>query len=204
MSHVSPAHDNPFATSRVRPGALPFLFPPGENAETLVDRLRQAGWWGEIIGPHGSGKSTLLAALTATIEQAGRPIVLVTLHDGQRRLPLNLRRDSRLYPPAILVVDGYEQLGRWHRLMLGRFCRRQEIGLLITAHKAMGLPPLFQTAAPLELAQAIVRQLLGGRPAPFTPAEVSQVHAQRGGDLARCCSISTICMSNAVRPPVKL
>ena len=62
--------------------------------------------------------------------------------------------------------------------MLGRFCRRQEIGLLITAHKAMGLPPLFQTAAPLELAQAIVRQLLGGRPSPFTPAEVSQVQAR--------------------------
>jgi hypothetical protein len=181
--NVSSARDNPFSTSRVRPGAIPFLFPPGESAEALVDRLRQAGWWGEIIGPHGSGKSTLLAALVAALERAGRPVVLVALHDGQRRLPLDLPGDERLHPPAVLVVDGYEQLGRWQRLLLKRFCRRQEIGLLITAHKSMGLPPLYQTAGTLELAQAIVRQLLDGSPSPFTPAEVSQAHCRRGGDL---------------------
>jgi hypothetical protein len=29
----------------VRPGAIRFIFPPGQSAETLVDRLRQSGWW---------------------------------------------------------------------------------------------------------------------------------------------------------------
>ena len=181
--NVSPAHDNPFSTRRVCPGATAFIFPPGQDAETLINRLRQAGWWGEIIGPHGSGKSALLAALTAAIERAGQRAILVTLHDAQRRLPLDLRRDGRLRPPAVLIVDGYEQLGRWRRLVLKRFCRRRGIGLVVTAHTSMGLPPLYQTAATFELAAQIVRQLMGGQPAPFMPAEVSQALSRRDGDL---------------------
>ena len=77
------ASENPFCTRRISPGAIPYIFPPGENAETLVDRLRQAGWWGEITGPHGSGKSTLLAALTAAIERTGQRTILVALHDAR-------------------------------------------------------------------------------------------------------------------------
>jgi len=183
IHHSSFVSDNPFSTSRVRPGAIPFVFSPGETAETLVGRLQQAGWWGEIIGRHGSGKSTLLAALTAAIERAGQPTVLVTLHDGQRRLPLDLRHDGRLRPPVVLIVDGYEQLGRWHRLLLKRFCRRQGIGLLVTAHESMGLPLLCATTVTLDLAEQIVRQLLGDQSSPFTAAEVSQALSRRDGDL---------------------
>ncbi len=181
--NTTPARDNPFSTRRVRPGAMPFIFPAGQDAETLVDRLRQAGWWGEIIGRHGSGKSSLLAALTAAIERAGQRTVLVTLHDGQRRLPLDLQHDSRLRPPVVLIVDGYEQLGRWRRPALRRFCRRQGIGLLVTAHESMGLPLLCQTVATVDLAEQLVRQLLGGQQSPLTPAEVSQALSRRGGDL---------------------
>ncbi len=47
----------------------------------------------------------------------------------------------------------------------------------------MGLPPLYQTAATFELAEQIVRQLLGGQPSPFMPAEVSQALSRREGDL---------------------
>ena len=180
---VSPASDNPFCTRWVRPGAIPFLFPPGENAEKLVDRLRQAGWWGEITGPHGSGKSALLAALTAAIERAGRRTVLVVLHDTERRLPVDLRNDPRLRPPVLMMVDGYEQLSRWQRLVLKRFCRRQGTGLLVTAHDSVGLPPLYRTVAMLDVAAQIVAQLMGDRKPPFTPEEVSQCLSRRGGNL---------------------
>ena len=110
--------ENPFCTKRVRPGAIPFLFPPGEDAESLVRQLCENGWRGEIVGAHGAGKSALLAALIQSIELVGRRTVLVELHDGQRRLPLDLDRDSRLEPPVVLIVDGYEQLGRWRRFLL--------------------------------------------------------------------------------------
>ena len=78
--------ENPFCTSRIQPGATPFIFPPGDSISQLVDRLREDNWWGQIIGPHGSGKSALLATITAAVERAGRRAVLVELHDGQRRL----------------------------------------------------------------------------------------------------------------------
>ncbi len=175
--------ENPFCTRRVRPGAIPFIFPPGQNAETLVERLRQAGWRGEIVGPHGSGKSTLLAALTAAIKRAGRRTVLIALHDGQRRLPLDLQGDPRLDPSTVLIVDGYEQLGCWSRLMLKRFCRRRGVGLLATAHDSVGLSTLCRTVATPELAQRIVGELMGGREPPFTPEEVSDCLSLHGGDL---------------------
>jgi hypothetical protein len=173
--------ENPFCTRRVKPGAVGFVFPPGMDVDTVVDRLRQTGWWGEIVGPHGSGKSTLLATLIPAIERAGHAAVVVSLHDRQRRLPIDVRSDVRL--PAVLIVDGYEQLSRWSRMKLKWLCRRREIGLLVTAHKSVGYPTIYQTAATPELAVQIVGVLLEGRATSFTPQEVSQSLSQRGGDL---------------------
>ena len=101
----------------------------------------------------------------------------------ERRLPLRLQSDPRLRPPVVLVVDGYEQLGRWSRLMLKRFCRRQGVGLLVTAHKSVGLPQLYRTVVTPDLAGQIVGTLLGGREPPFTPEEVSHCLSRHGGDL---------------------
>jgi hypothetical protein len=171
--------DNPFCTRRVRPGAIPFIFPTDQNVDSLIERLRQSGWRGQIIGPHGSGKSALLAALTPALE---RPIT-ITLHDGQRRLPLDLRRDPRLHPPVVLIVDGYEQLSYWSRWRLKQCCRRRRLGLLVTTHRRAGLPTLYQTAATPELARQIVADLLGDRDWPFTTDEVSQCLRRHGGNL---------------------
>ncbi len=52
--------ENPFCTRRIRPGALPYFFPPGASIETILQRFQDFAGWGEIVGPHGSGKSTLL------------------------------------------------------------------------------------------------------------------------------------------------
>ena len=73
---------NPFSTRFVRPGAVPYLFAPGQSADGLVRRLAGFGWRGQIIGPHGSGKSTLLAALAEPLARAGRRSWTVCLHDG--------------------------------------------------------------------------------------------------------------------------
>jgi len=182
-THASPVFENPFCTRRVRPGAMPFLFPPGDSAESLVERLRQHGWWGEILGPHGSGKSALLASLLPAIERAGMRTVLIELHDAERRLPLALSGDPRVVPPVVLVVDGYEQLSRWNRLGLKRFCRRRRLGLLVTAHESVGFPELYRTTATLGQAQRIVAVLLGSRQPPFTSEELAACFARRRGDL---------------------
>ncbi len=180
---LSEPTENPFCTRRVRPGAIPFLFPAGQDGETLVRRLQENGWRGEIVGGHGSGKSALLATLTARIELAGQRVVLVELHDGQRRLPLDLNRDSRLQPPTVLLIDGYEQLSRWRRFLLKRHCRRRGLGLLVTAHASVGLPEVYRTAPTSELAERIVGQLMAGRLPPCTASELAEFLARRQGNL---------------------
>jgi hypothetical protein len=203
--------DNPFCTRRIRPGAIPFFFPAGCDADTLVARLRDNGWSGEIVGIHGSGKSALLATLIPTIERGGRHVTLVELHDGQRRLPpetlsalespaenglahtidssdisgnSHSAHDTRRRPaPAILVIDGYEQLSRWRRWLLRRLCRRRGWGLLVTAHASVGLPPLWQTAATPELAEKIVDHLAAGKRLRLGPSELAECLARHHGDL---------------------
>ena len=174
-------HENPFNSSRIRPGAMPFLFPPNQNAETLVELLERNHWWGEIVGPHGSGKSSLLASLIPMIKRAGRPVVLVELHDGQRRLPM--RFDARLQSHAVVIVDGYEQLSRWNRFWLKRRCRRRNLGLLATSHVSVGLPEIYRTAVTPESAGRVVNLLLDGRTPPFGEAELSDCLSRHAGNL---------------------
>ena len=152
--------NNPFASRRVRPGAIPFQFPDGLDAVEFVARLARLGWRGAIIGPHGTGKSTLLAALAPELERAGRNVRSIALHDGQRRLPQEF---LAVLPPngdGLIIVDGYEQLSFWSRWRLDRRCRAIGAGLLVTAHGPTSLPLLFRTAADEELAERIVGHLL--------------------------------------------
>ena len=174
---------NPFAAARVRPGALEFLFPPGQTARQLIDRLQSNCWRGQIIGPHGSGKSALLATLLTTLESAGRHPVLVELHDGQRRLRIDLKKAFQGRRGGVLVVDGYEQLGFLSRIRANRFCRRNGLGLLITTHRPVRLPDLFQTKADLPTVEALVDHLQAGYPAYVTAEDIADQFASHHGDI---------------------
>ena len=173
--------DNPFSATHLRPGALAFQFPSGRTAASLVERLAENGWQGQVVGPHGSGKSALVAALIGALQQSGRQAVLVELHDGQRRLPADLGRTSELKSGTVLIVDGYEQLGSWSRRRLRRLCRRRKLALVVTAHTSVGFPDLFRTAPGLALAGRVVDELLGDRSIRVTPDEIRQRYDR--GDL---------------------
>lgn len=181
--HESEPVANPFSTRHVRPGAIPFRFPPGKSAQGLLERLERNHWQGQIVGPHGSGKSALVAALVDLIERTGRRPCLVELHDGQRRLPLSRREASTLGPGTVLIVDGYEQLGAWSRFTLRRLRRRRGFGLVVTSHQSVGLPDLFRATTSLALAHEIVRDLLGGEPSPVAPDEVDRPFTSREGNM---------------------
>jgi len=162
---------------------MSFLFPGQQNAAALVDQLCRQGWWGEIVGPHGSGKSTLVAALRKAIENAGRQVLSIDLHDGQRRLPLDLRTVPGADGSTVVILDGYEQLSRFGRWKLKRFCRRRRWGLLVTAHTTMGLRPLYQTGTDLASAERVVEQLLEGYPRSITRQQIAEQFERHGGDL---------------------
>jgi hypothetical protein len=176
-------HRNPFATCWTRPGALAYEFPSGENAERLVARLAAAGWRGEILGPHGSGKSTLLETLRPHLAAAGRSVAVITLHDGQRRLPQRLLSASLASSRPLLIVDGWEQLSRLNRFIVRWQCRRASAGLLVTSHASTGLPLVFRTQPSRELVDHLVSTLTARIPSPIADSDVAASHACRGGNV---------------------
>ncbi len=184
-------HSNPFATRFTRPGAIDYVFPPGQSVESVIATLRENGWWGEIVGPHGSGKSTLVAALVPGLEDAARNVVryVLTPDGGDRpeclapagafavlaKLPLH--QDTQL------ILDGYERISWWWRRRIQVLCRKRGAGLLVTTHQPLGLPPLMHTEPTLKLAERIVAQLLPRGDHTVTPADVRAAFAEHDGNL---------------------
>lgn len=174
---------NPFSSRAVRPGAMAYLFPDGTTSRQLVERLAAHEWLGQIIGPHGSGKSALLASLRPAIEAAGRRVVQFTLHDGERRMPAEFREVKDAANSVVIVVDGYEQLGRLSRWHLRRRYRKESWGLLVTTHRDLGLPTILQTVATPELAIALVNQLQSSGPQLVSADDVRAAFARNAGNL---------------------
>jgi hypothetical protein len=174
---------NPFCTRFTRPGALRFAFPPECQARDLVATLIMQDWWGQILGPHGSGKSTLLETLIPELTASGRAVIRYSLRGGQRRLRDHSNSFRQWNRSTQVVVDGYEQLSSFQRWRLRSRCRRAGAGLLITAHRSMGLPDLFTTRVDLDVARTVVHRLLDGYPAVITERDIRCCHRQQQGNL---------------------
>jgi hypothetical protein len=108
---------------------------------------------------------------------------LVGLHQGDRRLPISADEWRQFTPATQLIVDGYEQLGAFARWQVARRCRRQGCGLLVTTHADVGLATLFTTNPCLELAVALVRQLLPHGDDTIAEADIEAAWCANGGNL---------------------
>jgi hypothetical protein len=174
---------NPFATRYTRPGAMAFRFPPGVSAAALVDKLADAQWRGQILGPHGSGKTTLLSTLAEELTARGRSIVSFVQHDGARRLNASADEASAWDAQTQVIIDGYEQLGWGARWWIERTCRKQQAGLLITTHADVGLPLLIETSTSEQLAAELVAQLLAEPSSLIGSEDVSRCYREHAGNL---------------------
>lgn len=185
--NVRGAPANPFSTRHHRPGAVPFLGSSGGpmSVAPLLEAWEAAGGKGEILGPHGTGKSTLLHWLAAEAEARGTNIVRVELHDGARRLPRGWDMAGR-GRGVLVLVDGAEQLPGWRFWLLRGACARRGWGLLVTAHRPLGLPTLYRTHVDVALARQVVGAVLARSPrmpALVTEHEVDGALQECGGNL---------------------
>ncbi len=178
----SPPSENPFSTRHVRPGAIPFIFPPAINSESLLGLLAEHDWRGSIVGPHGTGKSALLMTLIPAIQGSGRAVVHYELHDGQRRLP-QVPALPKGDGNVVVVVDGYEQLSWCRRTRLLRRCQRRHWGLLVTSHAEVNLPTLFRTHVDVALACRLVRDMIGPGNKAISEADVRAAFTRHEGNL---------------------
>ncbi|HEX3871085.1 MAG TPA: hypothetical protein VHV77_11645 [Pirellulales bacterium] len=176
-------HTNPFATRRVRPGAIEFQFPSGCTLENLAARFEAGGGRGQIVGPHGSGKSTLIASLASALTSRGYELLTVTLHAGQRRLPCPLPRRPQNAKPLVVVIDGNEQLGRFSAWWLRRTCARRGFGLLVTTHRACTLPLLYTVEPSLSTTLKLFEHLLPESDNRIASADVEALYARHRGNV---------------------
>jgi energy-coupling factor transporter ATP-binding protein EcfA2 len=152
---------NPFCTSAIRPGALPYRFFGGAaTATSLIDRFKtQLQGCGAIVGPHGTGKSTLLATLRDGLEELFGPAVWVQAQAAQKA-PWFVPARSKL-----LVIDGFEQLSFIKQLRWRLAARSKQIALLVTMHQpSRWIPTLFETATDLFAGQQLLQEMLADHP----------------------------------------
>ena len=174
---------NPFCASRLRPGTIPFIFPPDQSLEQVVERLLAHHGLGQIVGPHGTGKSTLLTTLLPALEQSGRTALATTLQEGQRRLPRNFYGAVRRTRQAVAAIDGFDNLGFWSRHHVKSLCRRHGCGLVVTSHRSVGLPDLFRTTIDESLAGRVIERLQSGFPPLVAVADVAERLTRHRGNL---------------------
>jgi hypothetical protein len=173
---------NPFATRHTRPGAVPPLDPTGAPLDVGVvlvalERHRRVA----IVGPHGTGKSTLLAALADTLAADRRPAEVVRLRRLRDALLL-LGAVGRGADDATLLVDGWERLGRPMALFITAIARLRGRRMVVTTHRANGMPVAVRTAGTLRLLTAIVARL-PDHDALITGDDLSDAFARHGENL---------------------
>jgi energy-coupling factor transporter ATP-binding protein EcfA2 len=181
--HSPSRRDNPFATCWTRPGALPFRFNYDQNIDQLVEKLAAQQWRGAIIGPHGSGKSTLLEALKPAIVATGRSVQAISLRDGQRRLPHAFFTTWPGNSNAIVIIDGYEQLGWPACLHLRIRCRTTGAGLLVTSHTSVRIPTLIRLSPDQQLVEQLVGNLCAEVSTTIRRADIAASHACHGSNV---------------------
>ena len=127
---------NPFATCWTKPGALGYGWQgacaEGASIGGLIERWSNAGWRGQIVGPHGSGKTTLLHALHRAFSRSDTEVVWLDLTGEAVRL----RSD------ASYLVEGFERLRRGERVRLLRQLSNRSAGYLVATHHAWSVWPM--------------------------------------------------------------
>jgi hypothetical protein len=134
----SPTRSNPFITRAIRPGAIPFQFPPGIDPSSLIGAWRRRNFApAAIIGPHGSGKSTLLKTLQPFLQSQFETVQSHAFHASNSEEPSRAEAIRSAIDADALVIDGYEQCTAWQRWRLQRAARKHGTALLVTAHRPL-------------------------------------------------------------------
>jgi hypothetical protein len=180
---VPSRESNPFATCWTNPGVQGYIAERGREPPAIAERLAALGWWGEIVGPHGVGKSTLLVTLGQEIAAAGKKWRRVDIRAHSVRRGVQQIWAAELDRDTLLVIDGMEQLNRplqwWARCK----CWWAGAGLLVTTHRASGLPLLVELTPSLRVAEELFRRLVQDRPSPVTEIDVQNAFNACNGNL---------------------
>lgn len=141
--------------------ALSYRLPPEVGHwDTVIARFEAARFRGAVVGPHGTGKTTFLMSLQRELEQRGwRVVMLFTNTERGGRLPRAwLEALDQADDQTIVIADGYDVFWRWEKRRLRRRLRPRG-GLIVTAHKPIALPTIFETKSSTKVLLELVHVL---------------------------------------------
>lgn len=186
VSHEMPRR-NPFATRYV---ASARLLPRDDHGgirdlRAIVSRLESFGGSGAIVGPHGTGKSTLLSHLGDCIAATSRSVACVRLR-CRRDTAAVVRAVVSTVPGGLVCIDSWELLGGPGRFLVRGLATIRGVDLLVTAHRAGGLP----TVVTCRGTRAVLGALVADLPdhdrwfgATIRPADLDAAFAAADGDI---------------------
>ena len=155
---------NPFSTRFIQPGAIPYQCFEGSTVSDLAERFLQlTSKRGSIVGPHGSGKSTLVESMIPILGARRPETNIHQLRFSTDQLASHSLKKSiaQWTRSSIVILDGYEQLGFWSRLMVEWAARSRSISILATAHQPLrGFETVWETSVDDSSSRWVVEQLL--------------------------------------------
>ena len=164
------AMDNPFATRFTTPGRIPYLFADDASLTKVVAKLKSSGFRGQIIGPHGSGKSTFLHTIVHEMKKLFVDVRFVRIQTKSRethwenvsssQTPIDIsRKDYVGSKRRVVVIDGFEQLPLLQRRLAIGWTRKNQVGLIVTAHRNVGLKTVLKTTNDSSTLERVVEWL---------------------------------------------
>ena len=162
--------DNPFATRFTKPGRIPYLFAHDTCLAKVVENLKSLGFRGQVIGPHGSGKSTFLHSIIHEMRKLSVDVRFVRIEPKSKEarwknvsssqtpsdISFNGYRGAKM---RVLIIDGFEQLALLQRRLAIGWTRKNKVGLVVTAHRNVGLKTVLKTRNDLSTLERVVEWL---------------------------------------------
>jgi len=179
---VTAAHANPFRVSAMH--SLRIRLSDG-RLRSLCREFERRGRRGSLVGPQGSGKSTLLAEIAGRYEDDGWRVVRIVARPGGRRRDFAEVVRATTAVPTLVAIDGYERLGWWARCWLCILLPSSS-GLLVTAHRSVGLPVLYRHVTSVELLADLAQELTSRQGHPAVQADMAQLFARHRGNIREC------------------
>ena len=177
------ARENPFAAERIERIAFR---PLDRSFGQLMTELERMEYRAAVLGTDGSGKTTLLGQIQEHLSRRGFVVKSIFTSLAEPLTRQNRRTFlAQLKPGEIVLLDGADHLSflGWPRFK--RNLLRLAWGLIITSHKAVLMPTLFECLTTEELLAELVQELLDGTDG-IDQIDLTEIYNQHRGNIRDC------------------
>lgn len=175
------AENNPFSVSKIH--NLPYHF-SGSNLNTILRNWSSQNYRGIIKGKHGVGKSTLLKELVSFLESRDEAINYIFLNNNLKFNVKDLLNIFKLDKKFIVVIDGWEQIGFFFKILLFLKFKRLK-GFIGTSHQNGIFPVIFDATTDFKTFSALVAKLTGASYEKVLP-DLRLLYDKHNGNIRDC------------------